>query len=361
MKISSAHLAVACFILNESAGFETKALPSSPFAVKKKHASILYFSPSNSNTHKINRRIIYGTISKDDTLDGVNDIAAEAEAAIRQAQAALEIADIGNVPLATSKNKAEIPMPISPEKIKSKLRQQHQELLKPEVIQKEETQEMQIEALISSIGASFVGVLTGFALDAYLVLHKVENVSTYPGFLPILLGLSLGVTAFILGKEDTQSGITTRMVFGEPVKKAGNATRKTITSVIDGAVDEVKATPVKVKQSIQAKQEEVVKEIKATPRKVQNALDDKVQETMNELAAIPTTVKAAAAKEAEKAVKNIKAAPRKAVEGTKQSALNTVRGIKEKSSNATSAALNFPGQVLNEVSKTVDNIGQKKQ
>ena len=272
---------------------------------------------------------------------------AEAEAAIREAQVALEIANIGNAPLAASKNTANISMPISPEKIKTKLKQQHEELLAPKVTQKKETREMQIEALTSSIGASFVGVLTGLALDTYLVLHNVEEVSMHPEFFPIFLGLSLGVMAFILGKEDTQSGLTTRMVFGEPVRKVSNATRKKITSVIDDAVDDVKATPEKVKKTIQAKQEEVVQEIKATPRKVQNALENKVQETVNEISEIPTTVKAAATKEAAKAVSNIKSAPGKAVEGTKKTAINAVKGLKEKSSNATDAALKLPRKILN--------------
>ena len=311
-------------------------------------------------------------------LDGVDDVAAEAQAALQEAQKALDLLNpksntnsnsttdtnqnqlIDVDELATDSETLSIMEKLasgklSSQDVTSKLIEKQtnlQDQKRQEEIVRQETQKQLLakqtleeqekrkgEAVTASVGGAAFGALAGIALDVFLDMKGVTEIE--PIVPPFFLGASFTAAAFVVGQQDNAIGKAVRDVLGGTVQSLSKSISSSVMSAVDNAVKEVKATPVKIKTAVDAKVKETTDEIKQIPGKVKDSATKRSEEIGNDLRQIPGKVKDSAQRSADntkekienatkKAVEDIRAAPGRVADETKKSFVSAKKDVEEK-------------------------------
>jgi hypothetical protein len=234
----------------------------------------------------------------------------------------------------------------------------------------QQLQKLKSEAVSASIGGAAFGAIAGAALDVYLDMNGMTEVQ--PIIPPLALGVSLGAAAFGVGQQDSKLGEVVRGVFGGAVVSVSDAVSSAFTSAVDSAVENVKAAPTKFKTAVDAKVKSTTDEIRQIPSKVQTAASERAEGISKEIRQIPDKVRNSAAKSAEntkkgietatkKAVEDVKAAPGRVAESTKKAVAKTVEDVEEqiertikdtekKITDTVEEVVSLPGKTLDKVS-----------
>lgn len=306
-------------------------------------------------------------------LDGVDDVAAEAQAALQEAQKALDLLnpnsntsdtnqliDVDELATADSSETLSIMEKLasgklSSQDVTSKLiekqtnmqdQKRQEEILRQETQKQllakqtlEEQQKLKGEAVSSSIGGAAFGALAGIALDVYLDIKGVTEIE--PIIPPIFFGASFAAAAFGVGQQDNAIGKAVRNVLGGTVQSLTNSVSSSVTNAVDNAVKEAKATPIKIKTAVDAKVKETTDEIKQIPGKVKDSATTRAEEIGNDLRQIPGKVKDSAQRSADntkekienvtkKAVEDVRAAPGRVADETKKAFVSAKEDVEDK-------------------------------
>ena len=133
------------------------------------------------------------------------------------------------------------------------------------------------DAIASALGGAVAGAAAGIYTDiATDFLFDTDLPAILP---PAALGIALGTAAYVGATQDNFLGSATKVVFGGPVIGVKNS----ITNKITETVDDIKATPGKIKDAAVKKVEDTVDDIKATPGKIKDGVVKKVDETVDEI------------------------------------------------------------------------------
>ena len=295
-------------------------------------------------------------------LDGVDAVEAEARKAIEAANEALRGASV-NVDSVVSDEEKQA----AAERQRQIDLQRKMEKEKAEA-RKKVVEQIQKDAVVSAIGGVAYGFIGGIAADIAIAANDIDLDMVIP---PIALGAGIGVAGLALGLQENEVGSTARSIFGGPVKSITKSITSAISSAIESAVDEVKATPSKIKNVVDQKVKETTDEIKAIPQKVKDKAVETVNKTTDEIKAIPEKVKDETVKAVEKtkeeiekstkkAVEEIKATPGRVVEGTKKKVIEiekdlerqveeTIEQIEKKVEETVDEIVSFPGKKIDEV------------
>jgi hypothetical protein len=343
-------------------------------------------------------------------LNGVDEVAAEAEAALKEAKKALDMLQGNDTNTSTGTDNAattdqlidvdeevdssetqSILQKLASGKLSSgdvttkllKKQNDIQDQKRKETLAREEEsrrveasrlqqqlQKLKSEAVSASIGGAAFGAIAGAALDVYLDMNGMTEVQ--PIIPPLALGVSLGAAAFGVGQQDSKLGEVVRGVFGGAVVSVSDAVSSAFTSAVDSAVENVKAAPTKFKTAVDAKVKSTTDEIRQIPSKVQTAASERAEGISKEIRQIPDKVRNSAAKSAEntkkgietatkKAVEDVKAAPGRVAESTKKAVAKTVEDVEEqiertikdtekKITDTVEEVVSLPGKTLDKVS-----------
>lgn len=332
--------------------------------------------------------------------DGVDEVVAEAEAALKEAQKALnelQSESEGN----SVKEEIKVPRPPAPpvppkavpvaknveepkvlvsevdpeevraeqERLRAEQEMKAQQMREVEIARKQAADKFKDEALTSAVGGAALGALTGAAVDVFLDSQGITEIE--PIIPPLLLGVSLGAATNTLGKQDNAIGGAVRTVFAGAVKGIKNAVTSAVSNAVNSAVEEVKATPSKVKTAVDKKVKETTDEIKAIPKKVSTKASETAEEISNEIKAIPEKVKDSASKTAErtkteietaakKAVEEVKATPGKIADSTKKAVVKTIEDVETSIENTVKETERKITETVDEVvalpTKTVEKV-----
>ncbi len=337
----------------------------------------------------------------------VDDVAAEAEAALKEAEIALQKLNIKQAPddadklidvdevagadetetqkiitnLATGKLAAE---DATTKLIEKQNGIQDEKRKEAELERKRQDDALTGGAINSAVGGVALGAIAGAALDIFFMMNGIDIDAIVA---PVALGVSLGAAAFGVGKQDNQAGEATRSIVGGAVTSATTSVASSVTSAVDSAVEDAKAIPVNIKTAVDKKVQETKDEIKSIPDKVKDAavgtaegitgeikqIPDKVnraaletaEEITSEIKQIPDLVRDAAIKSAEKtkseievatkkAVDEVKATPGRVVQSTRETVAKTVEDTEKRIEKAVEDAVALPKKTLDDVSVHVD-------
>jgi hypothetical protein len=133
------------------------------------------------------------------------------------------------------------------------------------------------DAIASAIGGTLTGAIIGLYAD--VATDILMDTDLPPLIPPAALGVALGAGAFVGSNQENFIGQAIRFIFGKPVL----GVRNKITNKITETVEDIKATPGKIKDAAVQKVEDVVDEIKATPGKIKDAAVQKVEDVVDEI------------------------------------------------------------------------------
>jgi len=343
----------------------------------------LYSQPGDGSS-KNTENVVDDNISEDSVdsqfkaLDGIEEIVAEGEAALQDAEAALTAAameervtiesnilletDVGKKSDVSSKDDGlsvtkDVP---TSKNVFNNFAGAKKKPKNPEMDEK--LKEIRKVAIASAVGGLAVGSLSGLALDIYL-LNEGLDLDVEPALPPGIFGVVLGTTGYILGMQDNKVGGIVRTVLGGAATSIADASKSLISKLISKITNEVTAIPKKVESAVQQKAQETVEEINKIPSKVKDSATNAAKRTADEISKIPGQVKDAATSATEKAVEEIKATPGKIVEGTKQAVVRTVDEIEDIVIEAVDdvkekvdEVVSLPGKKLDEISGRVSQI-----
>merc|ERR1711957_848853 len=284
-------------------------------------------------------------------LEGIEDIVAGGEAALKEAEEALASAEISNDSDEGNENTESLEDEIQIDEnslVKEMTADSKQDTLKRislerSVIGKDTTVVTnKIEdAIFSTIGGLAVGSLSGAAIDVYLYNIGLD-VDVEPIIAPVVLSVALGATGFAFSSQDNAVGRVVRIVLAGFTKGVGGAIKATTSSVIAIFVNNIKAIPGKVEYA--AKARETAEEISKIPTKVKSAAVSAVEKTADEVSKIPTKVKDAAVDAAEKTAVEISKIPTKVKDAAVDAVGKTVDEISK-----------IPSKVAKVAEEAVDN------
>ena len=335
-------------------------------------------------------------------LDGVDEVAAEAEEALKAAEIALQKLDLTKNPGAADQlidvdqvandNEKETQKIISKlasgklaaEDVTTKLIAKQndieevkrreasaQEKKRRDAIALEARQKadsLKMDAFKSAFGATALGVITGAALDVYFMISDIDVGVAVP---PLALGISLGAAAFVVGSKEDEAGQTVRNIFAGAVTSVSDSVTSSVTNAVDSAVDNVKAIPDNIKSAVDDKVKKTTKEIQQIPDRVKGAAIETAEGITGEIKQIPDRVKDAAIETADKtkseieiaakkAVEEVKATPGRVAKGTKEAVVKTVEDVEGKIEKAVEdTVVSFTGAVDEVVAlpgKTLDDV-----
>merc|ERR1711957_292009 len=294
-------------------------------------------------------------------LEGIEDIVAGGEAALKEAEEALASAEISNDSDEGNENTESLEDEIQIDEnslVKEMTADSKQDTLKRislerSVIGKDTTVVTnKIEdAIFSTIGGLAVGSLSGAAIDVYLYNIGLD-VDVEPIIAPVVLSVALGATGFAFSSQDNAVGRVVRIVLAGFTKGVGGAIKATTSSVIAIFVNNIKAIPGKVEYAAKAKARETAEEVSKIPTKVKDAAVDAAEKTAVEISKIPTKVKDVAIDATEKTVNKIKAAPSKVAKVAEEAVDNTVKTIKVQVDEAVSV----PAKKIEEVTDQIAEL-----
>lgn len=333
---------------------------------------------------------------------GVDKVAAEAEAAIKEAEIALQnlnikqapdapdqLIDVDQVADADEKETLATGKLAAAEDVTTKLIEKQNDIQENKRRQvavaeqrKVEAAELEArkradsltgEAINSAFGAAAFGAIAGAALDIYFMTSGIDIGPAIP---PLALGISLGAAAFGIGKQDNEIGQATRSIIGGSVSSVADSIASSVSNAVDSAVDDAKAIPANIKNAVDKKIEETTEEIKQIPDKVKDAAIEAAEEITGELKQIPDKVKDAAIQSADrtkteietaakKAVDEVKATPGRVVKVTKEAVAKTVEDVEDKIEKAVEdvedkiekaveEAVALPKKTLDDVSSMIE-------
>ncbi len=133
------------------------------------------------------------------------------------------------------------------------------------------------DAIASAVGGTLAGTLVGLYAD--VATDMLMDTDLPPLIPPVALGVVLGAGAFVGANQENFIGQTIRFIFGRPVL----GVRNKITNKIAETVEDIKATPTRIKDAAVQKVDDVVDEIKATPGKIKDAAVQKVEDVVDEI------------------------------------------------------------------------------
>ena len=133
------------------------------------------------------------------------------------------------------------------------------------------------DVIASSLGGALTGVAAGLYAD--IVTDVLMDTDLPPLVPPAALGVALGAGAFVGASQNNFVGSAVKFIFGKPILGIKNR----ITNKITETVDDIKATPTRIKDAAVRKVDDTVDEIKATPGKIKDAAVAKVDETVDEI------------------------------------------------------------------------------
>jgi len=236
----------------------------------------------SSSTQALSRTpsLLLSTPSDDNDGKKDGDIAAEAQAALKEAEDAMNFETPPPPPPPST------PIPGSG--------------ISPELLG---------DAFVTAVGSSTLGIIAGLGLDVSVGVSD-------PLVPPVLLGVLFGGSSFgVAASEELGGGL--RSTIGTATKAVGKAIGRLLKRQVDNVVDEVTAIPTNIKKGVEQKIDDTVEDIKAIPGKVKD-----------EVVAIPGKVQEAATQAAIDAAEEIKATPGRLAESTKQAAIGAAEEIK---------------------------------
>ena len=133
------------------------------------------------------------------------------------------------------------------------------------------------DVIASSLGGALTGVAAGLYAD--IATDVLMDTDLPPLVPPAALGVAIGAGAFIGASQNNFVGSVVKFIFGKPILGIKNR----ITNKITETVDDIKATPTRIKDAAVKKVDDTVDEIKATPGKIKDAAAAKVDETVDEI------------------------------------------------------------------------------
>ena len=133
------------------------------------------------------------------------------------------------------------------------------------------------DVIASSLGGALTGVAAGLYAD--IATDVLMDTDLPPLVPPAALGVALGAGAFVGASQNNFIGSAVKFIFGKPILGIKNR----ITNKITETVDDIKATPTRIKDAAVKKVDDTVDEIKATPGKIKDAAVAKVDETVDEI------------------------------------------------------------------------------
>jgi hypothetical protein len=136
------------------------------------------------------------------------------------------------------------------------------------------------DAIASAVGGTIAGAIVGLYAD--VATDILMDTDLPPLIPPAALGVALGAGAFVGANQENILGQAIRFLFGKPVL----GVRNKITNKITETVEDIKATPTRLKDAAVQKVEDVVDEIKATPGKIKDAAVQKVEDVVDEIKVI---------------------------------------------------------------------------
>ena len=136
------------------------------------------------------------------------------------------------------------------------------------------------DAIASAVGGTIAGAIVGLYAD--VATDILMDTDLPPLIPPAALGVALGAGAFVGANQENFLGQAIRFLFGKPVL----GVRNQITNKITETVEDIKATPTRLKDAAVQKVEDVVDEIKATPGKIKDAAVQKVEDVVDEIKVI---------------------------------------------------------------------------
>ena len=153
------------------------------------------------------------------------------------------------------------------------------------------------------ISSAIGGALTGAAIGLYtnVATDFLYDTDLPPIVPPAALGVAIAATAYTGANQPNFVGKLSSFVFGGPIRSVKNF----FVKKVEDTVDNIKATPGRIKKGVEDKIEETVEDIKATPGKIADAIEDKIDETVDEIKATPGRVAESIEKKVEETVKDI--------------------------------------------------------
>jgi hypothetical protein len=133
------------------------------------------------------------------------------------------------------------------------------------------------DAIAAAVGGTLAGAIVGLYAD--IATDILMDTDLPPLVPPVVLGVALGAGAFVGANQENVIGQAIRFIFGRPVLGVKNK----ITNKITETVEDIKATPTRIKDAAVQKVEDVVDEIKATPGKIKDAAIQKVEDAVDEI------------------------------------------------------------------------------
>lgn len=203
---------------------------------------------------------------------------------------------------------------------------------------------VQKEAIASGVGGAVLGLLAGGFLDLYLDSKGIMEVE--PIYPPLVLGFLFMVASWGVGKEVDGEfvagvGSVVRQVLGRSVLGVWEAATGATVRAVEGAKEEVMAVPGKVLGAVDRKVQETKEEIERIPSRVKDSAVERVEQVKKQVESIPDRVKDTVVKTAEdakkgietaslKAVEEVKATPGRVVSETKRVVVQTVEDVEER-------------------------------
>jgi len=357
----------------------------------------LYASPPNNNNNNNNN-------DSNNQQQPFNDVVAEAEAALKEAEKALlnmnpsssssssdssdsstnQLIDIDAMATADEQETMKIIQKLATGKLAageatSKLIQKSNDIQTQQLqaMQNEKDQRAQAsrdarqleidtvknDAVAAAVGGVAFGVLTGALLDVYFAMmgNGGADIGIEPIIPPAALGVSLGAAAFgLASQEDNGIGQAIRKFVGGFVKALANAVTSAVSKAVSGAVEEVRATPDKIKTAVNRQIQETTEEIKLIPGKVKEAASQTAEGISNEIQLIPGKVKDTALSTAEKAKGELESAAKKFesdIEIAASKALEEVRATPGRVVKDVEGRIEtFVGDTRESISEVVDEV-----
>ena len=300
-------------------------------------------------------------------LEGIEDIVAGGEAALKEAEEALASAEISNDSDEGNENTESLEDEIQIDEnslVKEMAADSKQDTLKRisldrSVIGKDTTvvTNKVEDAIFSTIGGLAVGSLSGAAIDVYLYNIGLD-VDVEPIIAPVVLSVALGATGFAFSSQDNAVGRVVRIVLAGFTKGVGGAIKATTSSVIAIFVNNIKAIPGKVEYAAKAKARETAEEISKIPTKVKSAAVSAVEKTADEVSKIPTKVKDAAVDAAEKTAVEISKIPTKVKDAAVDAVGKTVDEISKIPTKVKDVAIDATEKTVNKIKAAPSKVAK---
>lgn len=289
---------------------------------------------------------------------GSEDVLAEAEAAIREAEEALASADElqqseegkdameglldADAILSTSKEKTaeevvkETIEPLTSGKVSA---EKFTQTISTKEMEQQAARKKEItkDAAAAALTGLVIGGIGGGVMDATLL----SEVDLDPAIPPFVLSIGLGAGAFGVGSKDTDVGKTVRSTLGGASKAVGKSIKGAAVSAAESAVASIKSIPGRIKNVIVQKADDTKK-----------AIENKAEQTKRDIQAIPSKIQQSAKETAKSIGEEVKATPGRVAAKIEETVEETVDAVVETVENTVDDVKAFPKKKIDEVRTT---------